>query len=85
MDYPFSQFSQRIFLKVSLMKASMELTGGEKILVNNQEMIDSQMLQMYVVCSVCSTHGEIIYGGTRWIEDDCSATFSEYFFYFLLV
>ena len=52
MDYPFSQFSQRIFLKVSLMKASMELTGGEKILVNDQEMIDSQTLQMYVVCSV---------------------------------
>ena len=23
-------------------------------------------------------NGEIIYGGTRWIEDDCSATFSEY-------
>ena len=28
------------------------------------------------------THGEIIYGGTRWIEDDCSATFSEYIFLF---
>ena len=27
-------------------------------------------------------HGEIIYGGTRWIEDDCSATFSEYIFPF---
>ena len=27
-------------------------------------------------------HGEIIYGGTRWIEDDCSATFSEYIFLF---
>ena len=25
-------------------------------------------------------HGEIIYGGTRWIEDDCSATFSDYIF-----
>ena len=27
-------------------------------------------------------HGEIIYGGTRWIEDDRSATFSEYIFLF---
>ena len=27
-------------------------------------------------------HGEIIYGGTRWIEDDWSATFSEYIFLF---
>ena len=27
-------------------------------------------------------HGEIIYGGTRLIEDDCSATFSEYIFLF---
>ena len=27
-------------------------------------------------------HGEIIYGGTRWIEDDCSTTFSEYIFLF---
>ena len=27
-------------------------------------------------------HGEIIYGGTRRIEDDRSATFSEYFFLF---
>ena len=27
-------------------------------------------------------HGEIIYGGTRWIEDDCYATFSEYIFLF---
>ena len=27
-------------------------------------------------------HGEIIYGGTGWIEDDCSATFSEYIFLF---
>ena len=27
-------------------------------------------------------HGEIIYGGTRQIEDDCSATFSEYIFLF---
>ena len=27
-------------------------------------------------------HGEIIYGGTRRIEDDCSATFSEYIFLF---
>ena len=26
--------------------------------------------------------GEIIYGGTRWIEDNCSATFSEYIFLF---
>ena len=25
-------------------------------------------------------HGEIIYGDTRWIEDDCPATFSEYIF-----
>ena len=32
----------------------------------------------------CSTHGhgEIIYGGTRRIEDDRSATFSEYIFLF---
>ena len=30
----------------------MELTGGEKILVNAQEMIDSQTTQMYAVCSV---------------------------------
>ena len=22
-----------------------------------------------------TSHGENIYGGTRWIEDDCSATF----------
>ena len=28
------------------------------------------------------THGEIIYGGTRWIEEDCSTTFSEYIFLF---
>ena len=28
-------------------------------------------------------HGEIIYGGTRWIEDDRSATFSEYIFLFI--
>ena len=27
-------------------------------------------------------HGEIIHGGTRWIEDDFSATFSEYIFLF---
>ena len=27
-------------------------------------------------------HGEIIYGGTRRIEDDRSATFSEYIFLF---
>ena len=27
-------------------------------------------------------HGEIIYGGTRWIEDDCSDTFSEFIFPF---
>ena len=27
-------------------------------------------------------HGEIIYGGTRPIEDDRSATFSEYIFLF---
>ena len=26
--------------------------------------------------------GEIIYAGTRWIEDDFSATFSEYIFLF---
>ena len=29
-----------------------------------------------------SVHGEMMYGGTRWIEDDCSATFSEYIFLF---
>ena len=28
----------------------------------------------------CIIHGEIIYGDTRWIEDDCPATFSEYIF-----
>ena len=27
-------------------------------------------------------HGEIIYGGTRQIEDDFSATYSEYIFLF---
>ena len=34
--------------------------------------------------ALCPTsyHGEIIYGGTRWIEYDCSATFSEYIFLF---
>ena len=26
------------------------------------------------------TNGEIIYGDTRWIEDNCPATFSEYIF-----
>ena len=25
-------------------------------------------------------HGQIINGDTRWIEDDCPATFSEYIF-----
>ena len=47
-----------------------------------------------IMCSLCDdaeeiqthlptySHGEIIYGGTRWIEDDCSATFSEFFFLF---
>ena len=29
-------------------------------------------------------HGEIIYGDTRWIEDDCPDTFLNLFFYFLL-
>ena len=29
-------------------------------------------------------HGEIIYGDTSWIEDDCRDTFSDFFFYFLL-
>ena len=29
-------------------------------------------------------HGEIIYGGTRWIEDDCPDTFSEFIFLFPL-
>ena len=32
--------------------------------------------------SWCTAHGEIIYGGTRRIEDDFSATFSEYIFLF---
>ena len=32
--------------------------------------------------AVMKTHGEIIYGGTRQIEDDRSATFSEYIFLF---
>ena len=32
--------------------------------------------------TLCLNHGEIIYGGTRWIKDDCSATFSEYIFLF---
>ena len=32
--------------------------------------------------NTCPDHGEIIYGGTRWIEDDCSTTFSEYIFLF---
>ena len=27
-------------------------------------------------------HGEIIYGDTRWIEDDCPDTFSEFIFLF---
>ena len=31
-------------------------------------------------CFPNPTHGEIIYGDTRWIEDDCPATFSEYIF-----
>ena len=29
-------------------------------------------------------HGEIIYGGTSWIEDDCPDTFSEFIFPFPL-
>ena len=36
----------------------------------------------YANWSVGWLHGEIIYGGTRWIEDDRSATFSEYIFLF---
>ena len=31
-------------------------------------------------CFPNPTHGEIIYGDTRWIEDDCPDTFSEYIF-----
>ena len=27
-----------------------------------------------------ASHGEIIYGDTTWIEDDCPVTFSEYIF-----
>ena len=38
----------------------------------------------HMVLKACPAfnHGEIIYGGTRWIEDDFSATFSEYIFLF---
>ena len=28
-------------------------------------------------------HGEIIYGDTSWIEDNCPDTFSDFFFHFL--
>ena len=34
------------------------------------------------VDSCARNHGEIIYGGTRRIGDDCYATFSEYIFLF---
>ena len=34
-------------------------------------------------CPKCDTgHGEIIYGDTSWIEDDCPDTFSEFIFPF---
>ena len=33
-------------------------------------------------CFPNPTHGEIIYGDTRWIEDDCPDTFSEFIFLF---
>lgn len=36
-------------------------------------------LRHCIVIVVCM---ERLYGGTRWIEDDCSATFSEYIFLF---
>ena len=39
-------------------------------------------LPCYSYSRQCRLHGEIIYGGTRWIEDDRSATFSEYIFLF---
>ena len=34
----------------------------------------------YSFLSAC--HGEIIYGDTSWIEDDCHDTFSEFIFLF---
>ena len=40
------------------------------------------MQGMVTTLDDCFGHGEIIYGGTRWIEDDCSATFTEYIFLF---
>ena len=39
-------------------------------------------IRRFVITEKAPTHGEIIYGGTRWIEDDYSATFSEYIFLF---
>ena len=36
----------------------------------------------FLILLLHPSHGEIIYGGTRWIEDDCYATFSEYIFLF---
>ena len=42
MDYPFSQFSQRIFLKVILMKASMELTREKKYLSMTKKWLTPQ-------------------------------------------
>ena len=37
---------------------------------------------LFIMSESAFNHGEIIYGGTRWIEDDCSATFSDYIFLF---
>ena len=42
---------------------------------NNQQVVQARNTHGYI-------HGEIIYGGTRWIEDDCSSTFSECIFLF---
>ena len=37
---------------------------------------DLPSADLTLISESSSNHGEIIYGGTRWIEDDCSATFS---------
>ena len=50
--------------------------------MNQQHVTDCNRVKFVKQFTAGSMHGEIIYGGTRWIEDDRSATFSEYIFLF---
>ena len=71
----FLNFSSKPFDNLKLHMKSAQNKGD----------IFNNFLKHYI-CSytliVPQDHGEIIYGGTRRIEDDCSATFSEYIFLF---